>query len=398
MNGDVLRTVAEARPDELDPGVPVDAATRERELTRAMAGAAGRRGAAGTVSAPARRRVRPAWGMGLGLVGAAAAVAVGVAATSGGGDGEGKRPVPPGASGEIQAQQVSARTVLLTAATSAEKQSNAVDGAFWHQTTVERSYYRVGKGPNSYTIVVEQRSEGWTPTGTGPKAKQWARQQNLGAHPVSAADKAAWQRAGSPTTFNVSLPSGGKKGILKPATFKTAAEPAETSGMRLTGGDKVFWLGRNVTMKDLRALPSDPARLKASLLRWYGGHDTETDSVPMASGDWLMRVAGGMITDMPVTPQVRAGAFRMLAQLKSVKAIGPVKDAEGRTGTALLWNEQTQNGLLQHRLIIDEAKGKALGNEIVILKPGGVNALLAPKTTMTSTSIVATDWTNAAPK
>ncbi|MBO2449139.1 CU044_5270 family protein [Actinomadura barringtoniae] len=400
MNGDVLRTVAEARPDELDPGVPVDAATRERELTRAMAGAPRAAGAAGLVRGPARRRrVGPAWGMSLGLLGAAAAVAVGVATTSGGGDGSGhgKRPVPPSAGGEIQAQPMSARTVLLSAATSAEKQSNAVGGAFWHQTTVQRDYSPVGKGPGAYVIVSTQRAEGWAPATTGPKARQWSRQQNLGSGPATAKDKAAWARAGSPSKFEVSFPSSPKGGKLKNATLNAAPGKVEISSSALPDGDKIFWLGRNVTMKDLRGLPTTPKQLKASLLKWYGGHDTESDSIPMASDDWLQRVAGGMITDMPITPQVRAAAFRMLAGLDSVKAVGPVKDAEGRTGTALVSVEKTRNGVLEHRLIIDEAKGVALGSEVVILKPGGVNALLPAGTRLQSTSIVGTDWTDAPP-
>ncbi|MGP4026400.1 hypothetical protein [Actinomadura sp. 3N407] len=39
-------------------------------------------------------------------------------------------------------------------------------------------------------------------------------------------------------------------------------------------GGEVFWLGRNVTVEDLRSLPSDPERLKARLMRWYEGRDT----------------------------------------------------------------------------------------------------------------------------
>jgi hypothetical protein len=391
MNGDVLRAVAEARPGELDPGAPVDAATRERELTLAMAGVRG-------TAAPARRRVRPVWGMGLGLVGAAAAVAVGVAATSGGGGGDHRRAVPPSGGGEIQAQPMSARTVLLSAAASAEKQPDAVGGRYWHRTTVQRNYSTVGKGAGAYVIVDTQRVEEWAPAVTGPKVRQWSRQQNLGARPASAKDRAAWQRAGSPSKFEVAFPIGPKTGRLKTATLDSAPGRPQTRGGTLPDGDKIFWLGRNVTMKDLRGLPDDPKRLKASLLKWYGGHDTESDSVPMASDDWLQRVAGGMITDMPVSARVRAAAFRMLAGLKSVKAVGPVKDAEGRPGTALISVEKTSNGVLQHRLIIDEAKGEALGSEVVILKPGGVNALLPAGTTLASTSIVGTEWTNATPR
>src|SRR5688500_18372841 len=78
MTRDVLRMLAEARPQELDPEAPVDEATRRAELTRAMT--VPPRSAARSVMAPARRRIRPMWG--LGLVGAAAAAALVVATTA----------------------------------------------------------------------------------------------------------------------------------------------------------------------------------------------------------------------------------------------------------------------------------------------------------------------------
>jgi hypothetical protein len=53
-------------------------------------------------------------------------------------------------------------------------------------------------------------------------------------------------------------------------------------------------------------------------------------------------VAKGLITDMPVTPKVRGGAFRMLADLRTATALGRVEDAQGRPGTAIAITERTR--------------------------------------------------------
>jgi hypothetical protein len=342
---------------------------------------------------------RPAWG--LGLAGAVTAAAL-VAATVGTGPadhgGATQQALP---ASEAPAVRLDARTVLLAAAERSAGQP-AQSGAYWHSTRLSRNYNRVGSAADGYTIYTESRSEGWTPS--APGQDQWSRQQDLGARPASPADEAAWRRAGSPAEFTIELPmvkgpkgSGGLKSFVVRAESKEKAAKLRHSA--LVDGDKVFWLGRNVTMKDLRGLPTDPAPLKAWLLKSYAGHGTESTSEKMSSDLWLFTVAGGLITDMPVTPQVRAAAFRMLAALKSVKAVGPLKDAQGRVGTAVTIVEKTKgNGVLERRLLIDEVGGRALGEEIVVVKPAGVNANLPAGSLLSSSVVVADEWVGSPPR
>jgi len=150
-------------------------------------------------------------------------------------------------------------------------------------------------------------------------------------------------------------------------------------------------------MEDLRGLPTDPKGLKAWLLEFYAGHSTETTSEKVSSDEWLFGVATGLIMDMPITPQVRAAAFRMLADLGSVKALGTLKDARGRAGTAVAIVEKTEVGVLQHRLIIDDATGRALGQDIVVLKAAPSGGLPAGSTSY-SVSIVTDEWVASPPR
>ncbi len=389
-----------ARPEHLGDA-PVDPRTRAAELSRAMAQP--RRAPAG------RRVVRWGWGLGLaGAVAAVTAVAVTISATGGTLSDAPSAQADPGrtASGQASSSptpsasrvELSSRSILLAAAHGAARQPDTT-GAYWHTASVTRMLFEAADG--DYTVVERTRNEGWTPSATG--GDQWSRTRSLGARPASPDDEAAWRRAGSPTEIEVEVP--GKGGGLR-GGYVLSTEPGEAkdSHTPLVDGDKVFWLGRNVTMKDLRGLPDDPDDLKAWLLRSYRGTGTESGA-PMSSDAWLFAVSVGLITDMPVTSQVRGAAFRMLADLKTIEVSRGVTDAEGRTGSAVAIEVRVRGkadakgsgGVLLDRLIFDEATGRALARENVVVRPGGPQAGFEPGTVWHSQTVLEAGWTDEKP-
>ncbi|MBF8190340.1 CU044_5270 family protein [Nonomuraea sp. K274] len=372
-----------ARPAHLGER-PVDELTRAGELARAMSG-----------PRSSRRRhkvVKPVWGFG--LAGAAAAVTAVAVLVSGNGAAPTTPRAPDGgqvAAGSATAQPVrlSARTVLLAAAEKADQQSDG-SGDSWRSVSVSRTLFNAKDG--GYTIVAPQRSEAWTPGATG--GDQWSRTQSLGARPATEEDERAWQEAGSPPKIEVVVP--GKKGASY--ILSTSEGEVRTSHSPLVDGDKVFWLGRNVTMKDLRALPSEPDELKKWLMASYEGHGTESSGEEMSGDAWLFKVTVGLIMDMPVTPEVRGAAFRMLADLDGVEVARDVTDAEGRQGTAVTIKEDTpDSGVLENRLIFDESTGRALANESVVVRPGRFQAGLEPGAVWNSTTVLEAGWTDTKP-
>ncbi|MEV4171617.1 CU044_5270 family protein [Nonomuraea sp. NPDC049709] len=382
-----------ARPAHLGDR-PVDESTRAVELARAMSGSReGRR---------RRKAVRPAWG--LGLAGAAAAVTAAVVVVSGNGTVP-TTPRAPGGQGVVASAApsgtkaprvtLSAREVLLAAAEKAARQDEG-SGAYWHSVSVSRNLYTVEGG--GYLVVQRDRSEGWTPSATG--GEQWWRSRSLGAEPATEEDRKAWEQAGSPAEFEAVVPGKGR-GTAKYGTIPLSTSPGKvtTSHSPLVDGDKVFWLGRNVTMKDLRGLPSDPRRLKKWLMASYEGHGTESTSEEMSGDAWLFRVSMGLIMDMPVTPEVRGAAFRMLAELDEVKVTENVTDAEGRQGTAVSVEESTTGGgVYENRLVFDEATGQPLAGENVVVKPGGPQAGFEPGAVWNSTVLIEAGWTDSGPE
>ncbi|MBB6546144.1 CU044_5270 family protein [Nonomuraea rubra] len=379
-----------ARPAHLGDR-PVDEQTRAVELGRAMA-----RPRQGQVK---RRRSRPVWG--LGLAGAAAAAVTAVAVVM---SGSGAAPTPPRApdGGQVAASagtdaprvRLSARDVLLAAAEKADRQAEG-SGDWWRSETVSRHLYAARTG--GYLVMDRARSEGWTPQGVG--GDQWARSRKLGAEPATEADREAWERAGSPSEIEVVVPGKGRgKGKYGPMALSTSDGKATTSHTPLVDGDKVFWLGRNVTMKELRGLPSDPGELKKWLMASYAGHGTESTGEKMSGDTWLFKVSVGLIMDMPVTPEVRGAAFRMLAGLDDVKVTQNVTDAEGRQGTAVSVVEHYEaGGVSENRLVFDEATGRALASEYVVVKPGGLQAGFEPGTVWSSNALIEAGWTDDRP-
>jgi hypothetical protein len=364
-----------ARPAHLGD-TPVDERTRAGELAYAMSGPRQRR---------RRKIVRPMWGL-AGLAAGATAVAVVMSGSGTPAPSQAHSPAPEARPAKVT---LSARDVLLAAAEKAGRQHDRV-GDWWHTVSVSRNLYAAKQG--GYLVVEQQRSEGWTPGATG--GEQWGRDQSLGAKPATEADERAWEQAGSPSEIEVVVP--GKK--MGPMTLGTSPGKPSTSHSPLVDGDEVFWLGRNVTMKDLRGLPDDPDKLKKWLLNSYDGHSTESSSVEMSSDAWLFQVSVGLITDMPVTPQVRGAAFRMLAGLGSVKVIEDVTDAEGRQGTAAAIEEgDEKSGVRENRLIFDEDTGQALATELVVVEPGGFQAGLEPGAVANSDVVLEAGWTDAGP-
>ncbi|GAA0843633.1 CU044_5270 family protein [Streptosporangium amethystogenes subsp. fukuiense] len=380
-----------ARPAHLDD-TPVDPRTRAAELSRAMARPR---------PAPARRRiVRPVWGLGLaGAAAAVTAVAVVISATGGTAPRAPSVQVISSPATTTPRIELAGRSILLAAAHGAARQPD-VTGAYWHTVSVSRNLFEAADG--DYTLVDRQRNEVWTPSATG--GEQWSRTRSLGVEPASPDDRAAWERAGSPTEIQVRSPKGGDNPKSEGFALSTEPGAAQDGHAPLVDGDKVFWLGRNVSMKDLRGLPEDPEGLKAWLLRSYEGHDTESDT-PMSSDAWLFAVTVGLITDMPVTPQVRGAAFRMLADLETIEVVRDVVDAEGRTGSAVAIEERARakadakggEGILRNRLIFDEATGRALARDSVVVRPGGLQAGFAPGTVWNSETVLAAGWTDERP-
>lgn len=375
------RRLTEARPDELD--VAVDPARRQRDLDAAFS------------TPPAVRRSRRPMVMAVaGALCLAALCLVAIAVPYALRD-DGVRRVaeaPPSSHPTTALPTIramSARQALLGAAAAAW-QLPAATGAYWHNRGMYITTHRVLEGP--YLVESRQRDDNWV--AANAKATSWWITQHLGARPVNGgpgSDRSYWS-----VPLDIKCIGAAAR---CPRSHRLDARPGRASASPSNLGDKVFDLaGRNVSVADLRKLPADPKRLKARLLATYEGHSTEAESDPMSATVWLFSIGSGLVTSMPVTPAVRAAAFRMLADLPGIRVINGVRDALGRTGTAVaITSAISGGGVLEDRLVLDVSSSTALAQESFVLKPDKLRQGFAPGTRWHSHVIVSAGWTDERP-
>ncbi|MGP4104522.1 CU044_5270 family protein [Nonomuraea sp. KM90] len=303
---------------------------------------------------PARKRRRGRLvGAGLSLAVAAAVAVVAPAMLSGG-------PVPltpqPGTSSLAGAP--SARQILLAAAVAAEKERAA--GDYWRTVTVRR--WTLTDPTRAYVIEASRSKESWL--AERPGLQSWWIDRYLGAKPATPQDEAAWRAAGAPTSWR--YPKDMAENLFAVPSEPLEAAAGEETATRLRGG----WKGTGgiltaqpITWKDLRAIPDDPDRLRAYL--------QERVTRLLADSSGIDRQEVGMrhlrqgcvelISTLPVSGEVRASAYRILASSPGIRSEGEVTDPLGRDGQALSYEEEIEPGLLTTtQLVVDPDTGRSL--------------------------------------
>jgi hypothetical protein len=275
----------------------------------------------------------------------------------------------------------SARGLLLAAAQGAEGESPAT-GRYWHLTIRGDELIQVGKpGHATYQVYAPTLSEIWMSTdGHGPS---WEKSQDLGAKPATKADWDAWREEGAPTTFRG-----------KDTGDEISSKPGRSHIDRIKPDSYEDLFGQRLTPQDVRALPTDPGRLKMALTRLIRRESSHV------SDEQLFTWSSTVLLYSPASPKVRAATYRMLADLPGVKMLGPVTDQAGRTGTTVTIDAgiDSQASTFGTRLIIDPSTGRALATEMVMTgKGGGAPGTADLEQVAVSNVILHAGWTSKAP-
>jgi hypothetical protein len=246
---------------------------------------------------PARRAWRrPVLWRGFGLAATAAAVTGAVVLSSG----TTPRAPDPG-HGPAVAQPMSAKTVLLTAAEHAE--AAPATGKYWHVLRVQSNAFYSERG--DYWMLGRQLIGQWS----RPDGRSWTGYRGLGAVPMSAKDAPAFRRDGSPDPNPISP-------ILDKDT-----------------GTKTFLVcDRDMTFKQVQALPDDPGKLRSALKRAI---PRDHPTAGRTADEVVKNCATDLLSSVPAPPKVRAATYRMLAAMPGVTAMGEVTDERGRKGVGL---------------------------------------------------------------
>ncbi|MBA4860864.1 CU044_5270 family protein [Streptomyces sp. PSKA54] len=385
MKDDVLRRLAAARPEHLEPDRPV--AVPEGELAAVMAGPRARR----TLQQRMRRFVRPAWGIGLvGVTAAASLVVSSTVSAPGGGPGSSNAPGGP-------ATTVSGRQILLAAAADVEKQAKG-SGAYWYQE--ERIGWLQKVPGEDYTIDVRHDSRVWMAAGAN---KRWSQDLDPGARPATSADEAAWRAAGSPKQWDLTDYAQARRDLAREWKERGRdGEPPEPQPEIVTyqgrgeiehdapGGTADSGRMGEVPLKQLLTLPTDPVKLRDRLEKIV---EEDYNAPKKVLHRLVIDTAVQIAISLPATPAQRAAAYRILADEPGVRPIGEVTDRAGRAGYAVAMPSRHGDGT-EIRLIFDRPTGMPLGQETVATRNGDglrKGRLVAYRT------ITVMKWTDEAP-
>jgi hypothetical protein len=248
----------------------------------------------------------------------------------------GPAPAPSGhsASGHQGTTRLSARQILLAAATTAARAPDA-SGAYWFDKTTESvPGYR-------------ETDKTWSPRHGGPY----------------------WVWAGKKTHGRViKLPSRG------PLRFDVTGNPGELRQLQglgplkvSPGSSRVAQTAGQLTIGQLRQLPADPAALKAKMVAINNRYE-RLNGMPDPGHVAIFMSLTTLVAGTPAPPAVRAAAFRAIASLPNVTSLGPVKGGQA-VKLALGGNQYAT-------LIVNTATGQARSS-LTVNRDAGQTASLS---------------------
>ncbi|NUW42934.1 CU044_5270 family protein [Nonomuraea rhodomycinica] len=329
----VLDLLAAARPADLDlPGL---ARVQAEELP-----------------APARRgRVR--W---LGVVAASLATASLIGVTA----------LPRLLGTEIAAGRVATPNAgnALDAAADRASEQHQVPGRYWYTQGWILDEVVIGPPGGRYRIKTRVQTSRWVPR--DPASFLVLTERGLPTVPVSPPDEQAWQRAGKPKLCgadtdcgNDTAPLGRTRFMFMPSTW-----PQRDLGLPLSA-------------RELLDLPQEPDALRERLLSYWPAYSDGMGAWPSppagaslpTKDSWLRGLSLELLQHAPMAPGTRAALYRVVAGLPGARALGRIRDAEGRWGVGIGWTRTEGDGQSEEQLVVEESSGALLSLQSVVVKP-----------------------------
>jgi hypothetical protein len=214
-----------------------------------------------------------------------------------------------------------------------------------------------GTAAHPYNIAERTSTQQWDPRSASRRS--WYISKDTGATPATPADLTAWRAAGSPASWHI----GGLRYGQDEQTFTMS--PAAAQAWWQTGDNALGDLGRTpATLAVLQALPSDQARLDAVIRR---DALTETGGAATSSLASDMFDTGVWLLTEPVTPQVRAAVYRVIAGLPGVRSVGLTTRQPGWPGDGV---SIQGGGGEEEVIVVAPSTGQLLSDETVVTTAG----------------------------
>jgi hypothetical protein len=243
---------------------------------------------------------------------------------------------------------------VLTAAARVAVAQPAQPGKYWRVSIASTKL--LPGGSNAHPYALRQTLSPWvTWYPVQPTKNQWYIAYSDAGYTTTLATPggaAQWRAAGSPALPSAKLPVVGMEAFSDLRYGPTRLTPAQ-----------------------FQSLPSDPAKLKAQLDQMVGGYYQA--GVKNEHSYEVFGVLADLLDHEPITPQVRAAAFRVLAGLPGIQMLGKATDPVGRPGYMI--------GLEGGASKTFGANG-VLGGDLTLVISPATGTLLAEESVATSSS------------
>ncbi|KOX34186.1 hypothetical protein ADK67_04345 [Saccharothrix sp. NRRL B-16348] len=139
----------------------------------------------------------------------------------------------------------------------------------------------------------------------------------------------------------------------------------------------------DLTLDELRALPTDPEALRTWIAEALEHSDAKTSAGPFTAADRERATFESLIalvSTVPAPPEVRAAAFRAIASYPEVESVGAVPGGQGLV---------LPGG---RRLVVDPATGRVNGTSVFVTMDGAVYSVADP-----AGARIDAEWTDTMP-
>ncbi|MEU9835514.1 CU044_5270 family protein [Streptosporangium sp. NPDC048047] len=252
----------------------------------------------------------------------------------------------------VTVTRVNPEEVLAAAADRLARRPEATGRRYWRGETEEVIRRRISV--EGHTFLADERV-GYT-AWVGSGRDLVTVESGLGTRPVTAADRAEWEKAGSPRLCGSDTDCGND--MVPTGETQYVHSDAEALLQRAT---------LELNGREVRDLPRDPAALRERLLsywhaEWKHMKDPRRAKTLRAEAaerdDWLWGLGESLLLHTPATPGTRAAVYRVLAGLPGARVVDGVRDVDGRVGVAILRGGGP--GELEKQLVIDRETGDPL--------------------------------------
>lgn len=252
----------------------------------------------------------------------------------------------------------SASQVLLLAA--AHVSASAGSGRYWQVRTVQVSVVPAGTKAHPYDIASENPMTVWV--SRTPGRLSWGLSDATvtdHAAPLSPADQAAWRAAGSPPSW---YPDSSWHGLFDDRIGQVPLSYHWQSSDGVVGYVESNLKG--LTAPQFARLPGSVSGLRRYLFA-VAHSISATKGSPEFADDLVWSEALNLLVD-PVSAQVRAAAYRVMAGLPEVQLLGPVTDQFGRQGYSVRMKRLSTYAGSGVDAVIDPATGALLDTRLRI--------------------------------